>query len=76
LGIVSHPIWDFVEVENYILPKLHGEIGIVNNVLEKFYSFNNDQVEATTTEEAKRRNSYIVADVLLSLAVQRLTDWR
>ena len=76
LGVVSHPIWDFVEVENYIFPELHAEIGIVNNVLEKFYSFIDDQVEAITPEEATSRNSYIVADVSLSLAAQRLTDWK
>ncbi len=32
LGIVNNPVWDFVEVKNYIFPELHVEIGIVNNV--------------------------------------------
>jgi len=36
LGIVNNPVWDFVEARNYIFPELHAEIGIVNNVLDKF----------------------------------------
>jgi hypothetical protein len=35
LGIVSSPIWDFIEVENYIFPELHAEIGVVKNVSGK-----------------------------------------
>jgi hypothetical protein len=76
LGIISYPIWDFIEVENDIFPELHAEIGVVSNVLEKVYGFIDDQVEAITPEEATSRNSYIVADVALSLAMQRITDWK
>jgi hypothetical protein len=63
LGVVNDPIWDFVEPQNYIFPELHAEIGLVNNVLDKFYSFIDDKVEAITEEELTRRNSFIVADV-------------
>ena len=76
LGIVNNPVWDFVEVKNYIFPELHAEIGIVNNVLDKFYSFIDDKVEAITPEEATFRNSYVAADVAQSLAIQRITDWK
>ena len=50
--------------------------GKSTNVLEKVYGFIDDQVEAITPEEATSRNSYIVADVALSLAMQRITDWK
>jgi hypothetical protein len=52
LGVVDKPIWDFIQPDNYIFPKLHAEIGLVSNVLDKFYLFIDDQVEAVTPEEA------------------------
>jgi hypothetical protein len=76
LGIVNDPVWDFIEPENYIYPELHAEIGLVNNVLEHFYGFVDDQVERITQDELTLRNSYIVADVALSVAEQRLSDWK
>jgi hypothetical protein len=57
LGIVNYPVWDFIQPENFMFPELHAEIGLVNNVLDKFYSFFDDQVEAITPEEATARNN-------------------
>jgi hypothetical protein len=76
MGVVDKPIWDFIQPENYIFPELHAEIGLVNNVLDKFYAFIDDQVEAVTPEEALARNTYIVADVSLTKAMQRLSEWK
>jgi hypothetical protein len=76
LGVVNYPVWDFVEPQNYIFPELHVEIGLVNNVLDKFYSFIDDKVEAVTQEELTRRNSFIVADVALTRALNRLSNWK
>jgi hypothetical protein len=76
LGVLRNPVWVFVEVENFIFPQLHAEIGIVNIVLDKFYSFIDDQVEAITPEEATSRYSYVVGDVVLSLAIKRIMDWK
>jgi hypothetical protein len=42
LGVVSNPVWDFVQPQNYIFPELHAEIGLVNNVLDNFYTFIDD----------------------------------
>ncbi len=58
--VVSNPVWDFVQPQNYIFPELHAEIGLVNNVLDNFYTFIDDQVEALTPEELTSRNSFIV----------------
>jgi hypothetical protein len=63
--VVSNPVWDVVQPQNYIFPELHAEIGLVNNVLDNFYTFIDDQVEALTPEELTSRNSFIVADVVL-----------
>jgi hypothetical protein len=32
LGVVNNPVWDLMQPQNYILPELHAEIGLVNNV--------------------------------------------
>ncbi len=45
-------------------------------MLEHFYGFVDDQVETITQDELTLRNSYIVADVALSVAEQRLSDWK
>jgi len=42
----------------------------VNNVLGNFYTFIDDQVEAVTQEESTSRNSFLVADVALTMAMQ------
>ncbi len=36
-GVVSYPVWDFVEPSHYIVPELHIEIGLLNNALDNFY---------------------------------------
>ncbi len=59
-----------------VFPELHVEIGLVNNVLDNFYLFIDDHVEAPTDEEKCSRNSYIVADIALTKAVERLDDWK
>jgi hypothetical protein len=43
-------------------------------VLEHFYGFVDDQVERIIQDELTLWNSYIVADVALSVAEQRLSD--
>jgi hypothetical protein len=59
-----------------VFPQLHIEIRLVNNVLDSFYLFIDDQVEAPTEEEKCSRNSYIVADVALTKAMDRLNEWK
>jgi len=73
---VNDPVWDFIEPENYMFPQLHAEIGLVNNVLDKFYCFIDDQVEAISPEEALARNTYIMANVTVCNATQALSDWK
>ena len=75
-GVVNNPIWDFIQPSNMVFPQLHIEIGLVNNVLDSFYLFVDDQVEAPTEEEKCSRNSYIVADVALTRATEKLNEWK
>jgi hypothetical protein len=76
LGVVSNTAWDFSQPQNYIFPEIHAEIGLVNNILDNYYTFIDDQVEAVTPEELTSRNSFIVADVVLTLATQRVSNWK
>jgi hypothetical protein len=73
---VDYTVWDFIQPENYMFPQLHAEMGLVNNVLDKFYSFIDDQVEAISPEEALARNSYIIADIALCNAMRELSVWK
>jgi len=36
-GVVDFPLWDFIEVINYVYPVLHGEIGLINLALDSFF---------------------------------------
>jgi hypothetical protein len=38
-GVVQFPVWDFIEVDHFVYPVLHGEIGLVNDALDSFYKF-------------------------------------
>jgi hypothetical protein len=67
-GIVDNVIWDFIEPKNYIFPVLHFEIGAVNNVLDNFYGFIEDQVEILSQDERVARNNLIICEVSLTEA--------
>ena len=45
-------------------------------MLDNFYAFINDQVEALTADELTSRNAYIDADVSLEVSLQNLKDWK
>jgi hypothetical protein len=44
--------------------------------LDNFYTFIDDQVEALTPEELTSSNLFIVTDVALTLAMQRVSNWK
>jgi hypothetical protein len=65
-GVVSYPIWDFLEPSHYILPELHIEIGLHNNALDRSYNWVEDHVEAASMEERLCRNKMIALDTEVS----------
>lgn len=75
-SVVDYPVWDFVEVSNYIYPVLHGEIGLINGVLDNFYDFLDDKVEVLSEEEKVAGINTIIADVAHDKAKQRLSNWQ
>jgi hypothetical protein len=64
-GVVDEPVWPFIEPCNYIFLRLHFEIGVVNMVLEKFYSFVEKQVESISPQGKVARNSIVFTEVSL-----------
>ena len=75
-GVVSYPIWDFVEPSHYILPELYIEIGLLDNALDRFYNWVEDHVEAASMEEKLCRSKMIVLDTEVSKAVADVEDWK
>jgi hypothetical protein len=49
--VVDFPLWEFIEVINYVYPVLHGEIGLVNHALDELYGILDDNVEVMSDEE-------------------------
>jgi hypothetical protein len=73
-GVVDFPLWDFIPVSHYIYPVLHGEIGLVNNVLDALYDILDDNVEVLSDEEKTSWNTAILADAAYESAAEDLRD--
>ena len=41
IGIKEAPIWEFVELDNYICPVPHSQINLGNNVLYNLFDYGN-----------------------------------
>jgi hypothetical protein len=54
---------------------LHFEIGTVNNILDSFRGFFEDQVEVISEEEKTTRNQVIITDASYTRAKEALNDW-
>ncbi len=74
--VVSYPVWDFIEPLHYIFPELHVEIGLVNNVLDKFYVWVEDHIEVASAEEKLCHNKMIILDTELTKAADKLEQWK
>jgi hypothetical protein len=62
-GIVSLPLIEFIEPHQNIFPQLHFEIGTVNDVLDAFKGFIEEEVEILSESEIEARNAKIISDV-------------
>jgi hypothetical protein len=75
-GVVQFSVWDFNEVDQVVYPVLHSEIGLVNDALDSFYDFIDDNIEVLTDYEKVAWNQLVLADVALETAVERRNNWR
>ena len=56
-GFIPMEIWDSVLVKNFIVPVLHLQIGIGNDVLSKLLDLLDSDVEKLSTGEEVTRNT-------------------
>jgi hypothetical protein len=75
-GVVDYPLWDFIEPSHYVFPELHVEIGLVNNMVDSFYDFVEEQVEVAPPEERMARNHLILADIAVLKAKEKADGWK
>jgi len=75
-GILNFPLWDFIQPSQYVFPQLHVEIGLINNVLDTFRDFVEEQVEVATPEERFCCNNMIMCDVATIKAKENLEQWK
>jgi hypothetical protein len=75
-GIVNFPLWDFIQPSHYVFPQLHVEIGLINNVLDTFCDFVEEQVEVATPKERFRRNNMIMCNVATIKVKENLEQWK
>jgi hypothetical protein len=75
-GVPQSPVWGFIEVDHIIYPVLHGEIGLVNDVLDSFYDFLDDNIEVMTNDKKSACNQVVLADVALETSLERINDWK
>jgi len=73
-GVVDFPLWEFIEVINYVYPVLHGEIGLINLALDSFYDILDDNVEVMSEEEKIIRNTTILADAAFETSRETLEE--
>ena len=66
LGIKEAPIWEFVEVDNYICPNLHNQINSSNNILYNLLDYGNEYIKMSSTKEQVARSSLSVIDASIN----------
>ena len=75
-GVVDFPLWEFIEVINYVYPVLHREIGLVNHAQDAFYYMLDDNIELMSDEEKIIRNTTILADAAFETSREKMEEWK
>ena len=61
-GVKQPPWWDFIELENFVVPLLHTLIGIGNDLLESFREWVNEEIENWNQQEYRTRKAISTAE--------------
>jgi hypothetical protein len=75
-GVVEVPSWDVIEVNHYVYPVLHKEIGLVNNTTNAFYDLLDDTIEVMSDAEKISCKTAIFSDAALESAIEGVSDWK
>jgi hypothetical protein len=62
-GQKESPIWDFILIQNVIVPLLHILLSLSNDVLSHFWDSFEERVEPLTPEEIQARNMALLAEI-------------
>ena len=60
------PIWEFVEVDEYICLVLNNQINLVNNVIYNLLDYGNEFIEKLTSKKIIARNYLLVIDASIN----------
>ena len=74
-GMKARPYWDFIPIENYIIPLLHVMIGVGNDILEHFMDQYDLNIIKLSTEENKARNDVQDFEKNLKAKREELKAW-
>ena len=60
------PIWEFIEVDEYICLVLNNQINLVNNVIYNLLDYGNEFIEKLTSKKIIARNYLLVIDASIN----------
>jgi hypothetical protein len=70
------PIWDFILIQNMIVPLLHILFGLSNDALSHFLDWFKERVEPLTTEEIQARNMALLAEIAVEEKEEEFKGWK
>lgn len=75
LGIKQEPWWPFIPLDNYIVPLLHCEIGVGNQLLDKVRDIVNEYLENMTPQEMQIRASIPILQNIIAATAKSRDEW-
>jgi hypothetical protein len=75
LGIKQQPWWPFIPISNYMVPLLHCEIGIGNQLLDKLHDIMNKHIKQYGPTEELMQSSIPVLKNIISQTVMLRDAW-
>jgi hypothetical protein len=75
LGVKKKLWWPFIPLSNYMIPILHCEIGVGNQLLEKLRDITNEHIEIYAPGEELTRSSIPVLKQIIADTAKLRDDW-
>jgi hypothetical protein len=60
-GLKDPPLFDCIQIDRYIVPALHLQLGLGNRILKDFFSYVNDPLEELPDELQDARTQHLEA---------------
>jgi len=75
LGVKKKPWWPFIPVSHFMVPLLHCEIGIGNQLLDMLRDIINKHLENMTRTEERMRASIPILNKIISETTAKRDSW-